>query len=88
MRTLAEIDKDILAKANAVAANHSENPPFMSSGEVAWLNSEMQFGEKYREMYGILQVLEEYLKINSIPPDGELERQSFRKKLKEMLNNL
>jgi hypothetical protein len=58
----------------------------MSENEAIALQSNVRFGDKYREMYSILKVLEEYLKFNSC--DGNIGRVALRKKLKEMLETL
>lgn len=86
MRTLKEIDEDVAAKAQSRAKTLSS--PFFpfTENEIILVNSEMQYGDKYREMYAILQTLNEYLSFASL--DGKEERQVLRKKLKEMLDNL
>lgn len=89
MKTLRELDNAALAKAKARAAElcgDSSDYFGISENEIIAVQADFQFGEKYRQMYAILQVLEEYLKFDSL--DGKMERQPLRKKLKEMLEAL
>ncbi len=58
----------------------------ITENEAIALQANIRFGDKYREMYGILQVLEEYLKFNSC--DGNIARVPLREKLKDMLDAL
>ena len=82
MRTLKQIDDSIAAETKRRA---EEQESIFGENNGLFIG-EMLFGEKYREMYSILQVLEEYLKYNST--DGRTERQSLREKMKKMLEDL
>jgi hypothetical protein len=87
MRTLAQLDAEIEEKAKTAAADLANNPAnIMTESEIVYFQTNARFCMKYREMYSILQTLEEYLKYNSL--DGKQERQPLRKKLKEMLEAL
>lgn len=88
MRTLKEIDAEVAEKSRARVEELSKDPvcKIMTPQEIMTGQCEARFGDKYREMYSILQTLEEYLKYNSL--DGKQERQPLRKKLKEMLEAL
>ncbi len=89
MRTLRELDNAIMDASKARVAELRLNrmvASIMSENEAIALQSNVRFGDKYREMYSILKVLEEYLKFNSC--DGNIGRVALRKKLKEMLETL
>lgn len=89
MRTLRQIDNAIIDASKARAAEvllNSATAAIISENEIVALQANVRYGDKYREMYGILTVLEEYLKFGSL--DGKMERQPLRKQLKEMLEKL
>ena len=89
MKTLRQLDNEAmeLAKARATELCGEEDNYFgITKNEIVAMQANARFGDKYREMYGILKVLEEYLKFGS--SDGQQERQPLRKKLKEMLEAL
>lgn len=79
-----EIDRTVKEKYEKFLS--SDVGILLTENEFSSFSASIQFGEKFREMYNILTVLEEYLKYNST--DGKSERQPLRKKLKEMLEKL
>jgi len=65
VRTLKEIDEQILADSKEVIQqlNEAEDGPLMiPEGDALWLQTESRFNEKYREMYGILEDVENYFR--------------------------
>lgn len=89
MRTLRQIDNAIIDASKARAAEvllNSATAAIISENEIVALQANVRYDDKYREMYGILTVLEEYLKFNSC--DGNIGRRPLRKKLKDMLEAL
>ena len=86
MRTLRELDDEAMKLAKAKAdelCGEDDNYLGITKNEVIAMQANARFAEKYREMYAILQVLDEYLQYGSL--DGKVERQPLSKKLKEML---
>lgn len=84
MRTLKEIDEQIAADTAQVV---DENISLLiSESDARWLQSELRFGEKYREMYGILEDIEDYFRCLDA---GELKDASImREKIEGALKKL
>lgn len=86
---MRDLENEALTKAKARAeelCGTEMNYFGITKNEIIAVQSNLRFGEKYVEMYSILKVLDEYLKLSST--DGAAERQSLRNKLKEMLEVL
>ena len=89
MKTLKEIDEQIVKESREAVdtlLSTPDTPIVLSEEDAFWLQQETRFGEKYRQMYAILEVLEQYLAMSST--DGRPERQPLRKQLKEMLEKI
>lgn len=88
MRTLSAIDDEIqvrsIERASELVNELSGN--VMTELEIVNAQSVARHADKYREMYAILLVLEEYLQYGSM--DGRMERQALRNKLKTLIDAL
>ena len=64
MRTLRELDNEVMAKSKARAKElcGADNNYFgISENEIVAMQANAHFGDKYREMFHLLEDVEEYL---------------------------
>jgi hypothetical protein len=85
MRTLKEIDMAIFKRVKAQAEMGS---PVLTPQEAVSFYSDMEFGDKYREMYAILKALEEFLNKTFEGWSAGCDENDAKANLKKLLDKL